>query len=509
MPSASYDVVAIGDDTATLAAAALCAKRGLRTLWVTSQPASASYSLGAFTLPFAMQLVPKNAPGVTRVLRELGAEVTWKRKLREGTQGLQLFGPDMRLALGDTLARDLARESLADAPAAWEAMQMAASAAEAALTPALLEPHGFPASGFFQRRESTKRSDAIRRAVDAFEETLRTLVPAVPAASVWASQLARYPAPPTLAQAYVWRSFADGVAAARHSGGEPLRDLLRERFATAGGETRIGKLTGTTISWGKCVAITLDQQDTIGCNNLLAGLPLPALVTALGDKAPDKLAQAALGLTLAGYRYTLNLVIEDTGLPEGLGHAVAATFAHGSDTSTAPASLTLHVGEPDDRGRVILTAEATIEVGAPLAADDQREYAVAMRRRVWRSLDMVMPFFDRHVVVAHSPHDGWAPMAATANAGTRSGPIYSAPHDAPWQMAEIWNAALPDTFELAATTPATGIKNITLCGEQLWPALGLDGALTANWLAANTVCALAGKKKDYLRDETVGVTRPA
>ena len=100
-------------------------------------------------------------------------------------------------------------------------------------------------------------------------------------------------------------------------------------------------------------------------------------------------------------------------------------------------------------------------------------------------------------------------MAATANAGTRSGPIYTAPHDAPWQMAEIWNAALPDTFELAATTPATGIKNITLCGEQLWPALGLDGALTANWLAANTVCALAGKKKDYLRDETVGVTRPA
>ena len=46
--------------------------------------------------------------------------------------------------------------------------------------------------------------------------------------------------------------------------------------------------------------------------------------------------------------------------------------------------------------------------------------------------------------------------------------------------------------------------NLTLTGDQMLPDFGLEGALVTGWSAAKVACALAGKKKDYLRDEVVG-----
>ena len=68
-------------------------------------------------------------------------------------------------------------------------------------------------------------------------------------------------------------------------------------------------------------------------------------------------------------------------------------------------------------------------------------------------------------------------------------------------------ASTDDAVEQIAGGPLTyqtGLKNLTLTGEQLVPSLGIEGALVAGWSAAKVACAIAGKKKDYLRDETVG-----
>ena len=47
------------------------------------------------------------------------------------------------------------------------------------------------------------------------------------------------------------------------------------------------------------------------------------------------------------------------------------------------------------------------------------------------------------------------------------------------------------------------MKNLTLASSQVLPHLGLEGDLAAGWSAAKEVCGLAGKKKDYLRDEVL------
>ena len=59
---------------------------------------------------------------------------------------------------------------------------------------------------------------------------------------------------------------------------------------------------------------------------------------------------------------------------------------------------------------------------------------------------------------------------------------------------------------VADTEPVRGLGvRLTGQGRVLIPSLGLEGAFTVGWGAAKVVCALAGKKRDYLKDEVVSV----
>jgi hypothetical protein len=109
-----------------------------------------------------------------------------------------------------------------------------------------------------------------------------------------------------------------------------------------------------------------------------------------------------------------------------------------------------------------------------------------------------MPFFERHLVLAHSPFEATPPQAP----GGRGS--YDVPRHLPLAMAPIWRGQLPQTAETGALPYLTGLKNLTLTGDQILPCLGVEGTLAAGWSAAKIACAIAGKKKDYLRDEVVG-----
>jgi hypothetical protein len=109
-----------------------------------------------------------------------------------------------------------------------------------------------------------------------------------------------------------------------------------------------------------------------------------------------------------------------------------------------------------------------------------------------------MPFFEKHLVLAHSPFDATAPHVP----GGRGS--YDVPRQLPLAMSPVYAGKLAQTAELGAVGYTTGLKNLTLTGDQVLPSLGIEGALVAGWSAAKVACALAGKKKDYLRDEVVG-----
>ncbi|MBZ0235319.1 MAG: hypothetical protein K8M05_23530, partial [Deltaproteobacteria bacterium] len=120
----------------------------------------------------------------------------------------------------------------------------------------------------------------------------------------------------------------------------------------------------------------------------------------------------------------------------------------------------------------------------------------ALRARLLDALDGVMPYVADHVVLVHSPHEATAPTA-----GGRGS--YEVGRGLPAMMASVWRGTLEGAAGLAAAPYATGLKNLTLASSQVLTGLGIEGDLVCGWNAARVACNVAGKKRDYLKDELV------
>jgi phytoene dehydrogenase-like protein len=499
MPSNSYDLVVLGDDLAALACATACARRGLRTL-VLGDDRPARYSLGPHKLPVEPMLWP-TMPGspAERLLKELHAELAMRRKLREPKIAAQIVAPDLRVDLGvDRMSAELAREIGGDADG-W--VDRWAKAAELArlLDPLLGSEHAFPGVGFFEKRETTRLAEAAHAAADAWWLDAQ----AAPHVQLWrhvAALVLRHPSPPPVAIARAIDAWRAGPPALRGDG-DAIRELLVEKLAAAGGELRAGKVAELGVSWGKIATVQLATGDELGATQVVASRPPAELAALLGKKAPKRLTELADGISIVGHRYTLNVVLDEAGLPEHMAPTVAVITAPDKEP-VGDAAFTIHLGEADDAGRVVATIAAVLASDGPLEPDRAVAKCMALRAALWQRLGDVMPFFERHLVLAHSPFEATAPHVP----GGRGS--YDVPRHLPLALTPVY---APNGGELATSTAGlgaiayqTGLKNLTLTGDQILPALGVEGALVAGWSAAKVACAIAGKKKDYLRDEVVG-----
>lgn len=500
MPSNSYDLVVLGDDLAALVCATLCARRGMRTL-VLGDDRPARYVLGPHKLPIDPVMWPMTAGSPSeRVLKELHAELSLRRKLREPKIAAQIVTPDLRIDLGaDRLAVELEREVGKEAGAAWLTRWERGSELARLLDPILSSEHAFPGVGFFERREVAKLAE---RAADE-AAAWWTDAQSDQHATLWkhlAAIAMRHPNAPPAAIARAVDAWRAGPSPLRGDG-DAMRELFVEKLTTAGGEVRAGKVAEVSISWGKIASLTLANGDELGAGQVVASRPPAELAELLGKKAPKRLSELAEGISLVGYRYTLNIVIDEAGIPEHMAPTVAVIAAPDKDPS-GDAAFSIHLGESDDTGRVIATLAAVLPAEGVIEPDRLLSKCMALRAGLWKRLGDVMPFFERHLVLAHSPFEATPPQVP----GGRGS--YDVPRNIPLAMSPVWSSASAESaVEQVAggtLTYQTGLKNLTLTGEQLVPSLGIEGALVAGWSAAKVACAIAGKKKDYLRDEVVG-----
>jgi phytoene dehydrogenase-like protein len=495
VPSNSYDLVVLGDDLAALVCATLCARRGLRTL-VLGDERPARYTLGPHKLPVEPAGWPTAVgSGGERVLKELHAELALRRKLREPKIAAQLVAPELRLDLGgDRLPSELERE-VGPRAADWLARWDRAGEIARLFDPVLAGEHAFPGIGFFEKRELARLTEQAAAAATAWwAEAERD-----PHGALWrqlAAVALRHPAPPPIAMARAIDAWRTGPVALRGDG-DAIRELLVEKLTTAGGEVRAGRIAELGLSWGKITSLTLPNGDEIGAGQVVASRSPSELAELLGKKAPRRLTELAEAAALVGYRYTLNVVLDEAGLPEHMAPTVAVIAA----TDRAPVgdtAFSIHLGETDDGGRVVASVVATLAADGPIDPDHLPAACAALRASLWQRLGDVMPFFERHLVLAHSPFEATVPHVP----GGRGS--YDVPRNLPLAMARIWRGQLAQTAETGALPYTTGIKNLTLTGDQMLPSLGVEGAVVAGWSAAKVACAIAGKKKDYLRDEVVG-----
>ncbi|MEO8840302.1 MAG: hypothetical protein ABI591_21535 [Kofleriaceae bacterium] len=495
MPSNSYDLVVLGDDLAALVCATLCARRGMRTL-ILGDDRPARYNLGPHKLPLEPVVWPVGVGSpAERVLKELHGELALRRKFREPRIAAQIVAPDFRVDLGtDRLGGELARELGTAAEAALARWQKGSEVARL-FDPILAGDHAFPGVGFFERREVAKLSEQLGEVAAAWWTDVET----DPNAAIWRGLAAialRHPAAPPAAIARALDAWFAGPPALRGDG-DAIRELLVEKLTTAGGEVRSGTVAEANISWGKISSLTLANGDDIGSGQVVASRSPQQLLDLLGKKAPKRLSELAEGMSIVGYRYTLNIVLDEAGLPEHMAPTVAVLSAT-DKPPVGDAAFSVHLGEADDAGRVVATIAAILPTDGAVEPDRLVAKCMALRTGLWRRLGEVMPFFEKHLVLAHSPFEATPPHVP----GGRGS--YDVPRNLPLPMTPVWKGQLAATADTGALPYVTGLKNLTLTGDQMLPVLGLEGALAAGWSAAKVACALAGKKKDYLRDEVVG-----
>jgi hypothetical protein len=506
MPSSSYDLIVLGDDLAGLVAAALCARRGMRTLLLGFEDRPAKYALGPHRLPIEPLVVP-GWPGrggaIDRAARELNLEHTLKRKLRDSRVALQLIGPDQRIdvsADGQVMARELARElptTAAEAMAqAWNQAGEIARLAD----PLLAGDAAFPGAGFWERREVNKQAD--RAAADAaawWQHTQEALAgsPALALLQLPATlgDTCVDPAPLAIARSLdAWRASAPGLRGDL----DGLVELLLERLGSASGERRNGRAAELGFGWSKLSAIHTDRGDELGAGQVIATLPLDELTELLvqSRKAPKKVFEPNEALALAGWRYVLNLVVDASGVPEGMAPTVLAVVDPAAPL-VGDNAFAIHLGDPDDSGRVVVTVSAILPAAAAATEDRLPQAMAGLRERLVARLDEIMPFVEEHIVLMHSPHEALPPIVP----GGRGS--HEPPKTLPIPMRRLWRGAVEHGAGLAALPYTTGVKNLLVTSRQVVPQLGLEGTFAAGWSAAKIACALAGKKLDYLKDQVV------
>ncbi len=490
MPTNHYDAIVLGDDLAGLLAATLCARRGLRVLVTETEATHPSeYRLGPYTLPRRLlPFVGESSPAVRRVVAELHFIQLLRRRLTPLRPSFQIVLPDARLEVaseGDGFTRALAREL----PGEREAVEgFLARAAEVSrvLEPVLGQDVSFPPDGFWEKREIGRNETRLPGAED-------DLLPGVPAGHR-ARALVSLPAaftlpcdpraltPTAAARAFdLWRR-----GAARFEGGDDaLRDLLLDKLRTQhAGEVRVVRPVALPTRWGRATGVELaERNELLGSGHLIAAGPIGDLLRLFGGKPPRRLAQLARALRPTAHRFLVNVVLSAAGVPEGISAVTFVVFDPAADL-VGDNAFAIHLGEPDDDGRVVasLVANAVCAEGEAPAAT-----IAALVPRLLARLEEIMPFSGEHILQVHCP--SLPPEREGAPAATPPEPL--------------WTPSLPLSLGVGALSYDTGVKGVTSACAQNLLGLGLEGSFAAGWCAARIISSAAGKKKDFLKDEAL------
>jgi phytoene dehydrogenase-like protein len=491
---AYFDVIVLGSDLPGLACGALLAKRGFRVLVLGQQQPAPSYRLGPYTLPrrpFTFGAV--NSPVAKRTTAELGIGPHLRRLSRTLEPAYQIALPRQRLEIPTDLTqleREIEREFSQVRRPALDFFRLSSERARA--TDALFERNlPLPPVGFWERRELQRAAAGLDIDRDGHARDLLAELPdrhPFRAAAMVPACFAGNLEPERLTELLVSR-LIDSLASSPHAlaeGLSSLSEVLCERIRSGSGELRFHEHAAQILVRRSAVCgVRLHGSDEeIGASTLIASLDVSAISPLLEDRRPMLELFEQIGEPQPRhYRYTLNVVIGEAGLPEGMARDV---YVVRNLERALSGENVLHV-EVDSRAQSpgapahhVLCVETLLHAGAVEGRDGSLDTA---RERVLSALAELMPFVREHALLWDSPHDGRAPSVAAGEPPATDVRDRRGPETMPCVHAYPVTSAMG----LCAMPVRTGLAGLLLCGSQVVPGLGLEGELLAASAAANVV----------------------
>jgi phytoene dehydrogenase-like protein len=454
MPAArTYDVVVFGSDVGGVAAAALSAKRGLRTLLVPFGSVAAARESDGWLLPAAHPMIAplRQLNAASAALDDLGLSADLQRQAAPTQGAFQILGEKIRLSLpADPMRRktELRRElSTAQAEEAERALETLESLGRP-WDPFLIEPPPWPPRGFFERRRVQKIAPTPPVLPEGLVgDSLHALAP-------FAASLVGDSAPEATAR----EAAALFRAPLRLWGGPAqLAEILRDKMEAAGGavsEESVGSLRverkavlfqlgGLEMRSG-CVVFACGRDDLV---RMLDG----------GGRIENKLLEES-ALDVGRKLSLAHFVVSAEGLPLALEEA-ALLLGHSAGPHVISA-LPARKSKGVEGGEKILTVARVTEVSF---ADGQ-----ALLESVKNALEPVLPFFERHV------------LHAFADLSPAQGHPILKPHE--------------DAEPIGLRPISEASDRVMFASASTYPGFGLEGQFMAARAAAIQAYALSGRK---------------
>lgn len=503
MNSAYYDVVVLGSSLGGLAAGALLAKNGFRVLVLGQDDVGPTYRAGGYQLPRRpFDFLPAGSPIVRRSLNELALFQQVRRRVVTNDVPFQVCLKETRFD-GSTDREVLEREIEREFPEVRrpiEDIHRAVERASAALDAMTERDLVWPPEGFFERREFTRyvaRMPFAQRGHDSWDP-LAELAEDHPFRHIVQTP-ARFAScldPGQLGGLGLARPYASWLAGGvKLDGGHAwLRRQLTERLETYSGELRArDRADRILLRRGSVSGIRLASTgETLGCGFVVANCELSRLLRIVPDRSPFEDVFERIGEPQARwFRYTLNLLVDSTGIPAGMANDVF--YVRDPDRGRAAETM-LHIERHpvDEDGNVLLCVETLL---LRRVVEDSPEFLDTVRERVLASVGELVPFLGDHLVMVDSPHDSRDPLDVRAR---RSLPVEEPWSRGPDTMEAIFGFPVRGALGVCAMPTRTPIDRLYLCNDQVVPGLGLEGA----FLAASTVARLVvrhDRRKDWMR----------
>lgn len=499
MDSTFFDVVVCGPDLCGAVTAALLGRRGMRVLLCGHDGVPPTFTAGEHTLASGPGLLPPpDGEPVARVLREINHLQIIRRRAPAGFPALQFVFPQHRVdlpAVPELLERELAREFPGDEPAIAQALERLRATSDI-LDPILGSDITLPPDGFWERREVGRVEDQLPTSGADLLAPLPTGHPmraGIAALAALGSGLGPGEVGPMVqARAY---DVARRGAFRLEGGIAAVRALFYDRLGTSSGEVR-EKVMPVEVMFrrGRVVGLRLRPRDeTIGLEHLVWAGSVAQLVRMCGDKANRRLRELATGVRPACYRYTLCLLVRPEAIPAGMGPRVIAVRDPGQPVIEDNAlAITVGTAARLRSDRVPLWVECLVPATAASAGSG---YLAVLRARIRKQLSQLLPFFERHLLVLASPHDGLTPdLGSSDKGGAAPDPIIATP------MTAALACDLPRALGVAGIPHATGTKNLYLANSENLPGLGPEGEFVSAWGAARLIAGPRPRRETARRE---------